>query len=177
MHQRKELTMSFNLPYITIDEDLHLNTAILILILNNLSRNSKGNLKLDLPKIQVFMFLIKHPSHINAILEATGKISQDLKQYSTYTIDSLSINVDELFNLKKIRFLLSKLASLNLLSAIYDPKNGLSFHLTDDGVKLAKKFNDAHFESVKTYITALTPLLSITSSKLHSVLNCIFKEK
>ena len=169
--------MSFNLPYIAIDEDLYLNTAILILILNNLSRNSKGNLKLDLPKIQVFMFLIKHPSHINAILEVTGKNSPDLKQYSTYTIDSLAINVDELFNIKKTRFLLSKLASLNLLGAIDEPQNGLSFHLTDYGVKLASEFNEAHFESVKTYIVALAPLLSITSSKLHSALNCIFKDK
>ncbi|QFU23296.1 hypothetical protein FM038_014635 [Shewanella eurypsychrophilus] len=169
--------MSFNLPYIAIDEDLYLNTAIMTLILNKLSRNTRGNLKLDLPKIQVFMFLIKHPSHINAILEATGKSSPDLKQYSTYTMDSLAINVDELFNIKKTRLLLRKLAHLNLLSAVDDPKNGLSFHLTEDGLKLASEFTEAHFESVNIYIEALTPLLSITSSKLHSALNSIFKDK
>lgn len=169
--------MSFNLPYIAIDEDLYLNTAIMTLILNKLSRNTKGNSKLDLAKIQVFMFLIKHPSHINAILEATGKRSPDLKQYSTYTMDSLAINVDELFNIKKTRLLLKKLAHLNLLSAVDDPQNGLSFHLTDDGVKLASEFTEAHFESVNLYIEALTPLLSITSSKLHSALNSIFKDK
>lgn len=169
--------MSFNLPYIAIDENLYLNTAIMILILKNLSKNSKGNLKLDLPKIQVFMFLIKHPSHISAILEATGKSSLHLKQISTYTIDSLAINVDELFNIQKTKFLLRKLAYLGLLSAVDDAKNGLSFYLTDDGMKLANEFTAGHFENVNLYVMALTPLLSISSSKLHSALNCIFKDK
>jgi len=169
--------MSFNLPYIAIDEDLHLNLAIVIIIIAKLARNSRGNLKLDLPKIQIFMFLIKHPSHINPILEGIGKKPIDLMQYTTYTIDSLAINVDELFNIKKTRILLKRLANLNLLEAVDDSKNGLSFFLNDNGIKLANDFTEAHFNSVNTYINALLPLLSITSSKLHSALNSIFKDK
>jgi len=167
--------MENELPYLYIDDEYDFNTAILVLILNKLAVNPRQRYKLDFNKIQFFMYLIKNPSKINKVLEVAGKKTCFLDERYTYTIESLSVNVDILHDRSKVKFLLKKLASIGALGVINDDKNGISYFLTTDGEKLASELCTEYFEIIIQNLESIKPLQSSNSFKLFSILNSIFK--
>ena len=167
--------MKSDLPYLIIDEEYDFNVAILILLINGLAINSKNNPKLDLSKIQFYMYLLKNPSKINRVLEAAGKKHTHLDERQTYTIESLAVNVDILYNTAKIKSLLKKASSIGALDVVNDNKSEIYYLLTDKGKKLAEDFKVDYFEVISKHIKSVKPLQSISSSKLFSILNTVFK--
>lgn len=95
--------MSQSLPYLLIDDDFSLNYSLLALIIYKLGLSPKNNAVLDFEKIQAFMYLAKNPSKINEVLRLAGKKFIPIDSQYTYTIESLSTNVDILFNRSKLK--------------------------------------------------------------------------
>lgn len=87
-----------SLPYIPLDEDFNLNVALLIILIHTLSKNRNDVLLLDRNKIQIFLYLIKNPSKLEAVMILAGKQNTSIDMTETYTIKSLSLNVDILFS-------------------------------------------------------------------------------
>lgn len=170
-----------SLPYIPIDEELDLNTAMLALLLSKLSKNKKGNFVLDLEKIQIFLYLIKNPSKISKILRLADKPSPPLDKKLTHTIESMSSNVDMLFNRQKIKVLIRRLAALGFLKCEGTAEsNSIRFHLSDSGAAFANtlesEVSDGNYiSSLIEIISKLEPLQSQPTTKLNSWLNTLFK--
>lgn len=174
--------MLSSLPYIPIDEELDLNTAILALLLYKLSTNKKGTSVLDFEKIQIFLYLIKNPSRISKILRLADKPSAPLDERLTYTIESLSSNVDVLFNRQKVKILIRRLAALGFLKCEgMANSNNIKYALSDSGIDFARSLADEaadekYFSSLVEIISRLSPLQSQPNTKLNAWLNKLFKE-
>ncbi|MGP2899617.1 ABC-three component system middle component 4 [Serratia ureilytica] len=164
-----------NLPFIPLDEEYSLNLSIMVIIIANMSKNSKGNLVLDMNKLQVFLYLVKNPSRIISILNIAGKKNSFIDQQQTYTIKSLSSNVDILYDNNRIKCLIKKLAFSGVLLADKIEDNTVKLYLSDKGLALAEKFDGAYFETLKMLVLAIKPLQSLPASKLNSLLNQVFR--
>ncbi|MDT4861600.1 hypothetical protein FQZ97_962120 [compost metagenome] len=173
--------MISRLPYLPIDEELDLNTAILVLLLSKMAQNNRGNLVLDFEKIQIFLYLIKNPSKISKILRLADKPSTPLDKKLTHTIESMSSNVDMLFNRHKVKLLIRRLAALGFLRCEGIAKsNSIRFALSDAGASFADSLvsettDKKYFSSLIEIISKLGPLQSQPATKLNAWLNTLFK--
>jgi len=162
------------LPFIPLDEEVNLNIAILIIILSTLSKNKNGVFLLDKNKIQIFMYLIKNPSKLEDILLLTGKKSAPIAMEETFTMKSLSLNVDMLFDSMKVNSLLKKLALLGMLNV--SKVDGVSFFsLTEYGDEVYQELDDEFFLKINRLAKNLDKIKSLTSGNLNSLLNEVFK--
>lgn len=173
--------MISSLPYLPIDEEFNLNTSILALLLLNMAQNGRGSFVLDFEKIQVFLYLIKNPSKIGKILRLADKPSAPLDKKLTYTIESMSSNVDILFDRRKTKLLIRHLAALGFLKCEGDAKgSSVRYALSDLGSTFAFSLtteakNNNYFFSLGEIISKLAPLQSQPATKLNAWLNTLFK--
>lgn len=175
------MTMISSLPYIPIDEEIELNLVVILILLSRLSENKKKNLVLDFEKIQIFMYLMKNPSKINKILMLADKPSAPLDERWTHTIESMSSNVDILFNREKVKVLVKRLAALGFLRCSFSVDSHLLYALSDAGLHFS---NSLFFDGseIKSYVGSLIeiteklkPLQAQSNSKIYAWLNSIFK--
>ena len=173
--------MISSLPYVPIDEEIDLNTVILVLLLSKMAKNNRKNLVLDFEKIQIFLYLIKNPSNISKILRLADKASVPLDEKLTYTIESMSCNVDILFNRRKVKLLIRRLAALGFLRCEGAAKdNSIRYTLSDSGNDFAGSLireatDKKYFYSLAEIISRLAPLQSQPTTKLNAWLNALFK--
>ena len=167
--------MNSDIPFIDVDNDLNFNLALVLCTINEFSLNKLNNLKLDFSKLQILVYLLKNPSKINSFLECSGRKHAAIDDKQLNTIESLSINVDVLFNRDKMKTILKLLLSKGLVSVINDDKNGLSYFLTPNGKNVVSELTGGYFDIVISHLSALKPLQSIASTKLFSTINTVFK--
>ncbi|EMU6154738.1 hypothetical protein WN993_001022 [Yersinia enterocolitica] len=163
------------LPYIPLDEELSLNFSLTMLTISELSHSSKGNLVLDINKVQIFLYLIKNPSKISLLLAEAGKKSDVVDTQQTYTIKSLSSNVDILFDPNRAKFLIKYLAMKGLLLAEKTKDNSTKLFLSDKGKVFSKSLDGEYFDSVRKIIKVVAPLHTLSTPKLNSLLNKVFR--
>ncbi|MCH7373583.1 ABC-three component system middle component 4 [Aeromonas sp. MR16] len=182
------------LPYLLIDDDFSLNLSLVVMIIKRHSLSSKKKAILDFEKLQIFLYLTKNPSKINPILSLAGKKNASISSQYTYTIESLSTNVDMLFDRSKLRILLKELAARGFLTCEFDSKDGaLKYLLSNNGElffqniynkELATEneseitFNSItqnYFHASMEAIDSLSALQSQTNSKLNYYLSNIFR--
>lgn len=173
--------MISSLPYLPIDEEFDLNTAVLVLLLSKMAQNNRGNLVLDFEKIQIFLYLIKNPSKISKMLRLADKPGVPLDKKLTHTIESMSSNVDILFNRRKAKFLIRRLAALGFLRCERVAKdNSIRYALSESGNSFAGSLireatDKNYFYSLTEIISRLGSLQSQPTTKLNAWLNTLFK--
>ncbi|MDU4057709.1 MAG: ABC-three component system middle component 4 [Pseudomonas oryzihabitans] len=188
--------MTNNLPYLLIDDDLSLNFSIVVIILSKLSFSARGNAMLDFEKLQIFFYLVKNPSKINPMLALAGKKLSLIKPQYTFTVESLSSNVDVLYDRSKLKLLLKNMAARGMLECdnITDPKS-LKYYLSPAGISFAEnlihsnsnssiavnersnedQYHKSYFKTTLDIAEALAPLQSLPTTKLNFYLSSIFK--
>lgn len=188
--------MNQALPYLLIDDDFSLNYSLIALIIYKLGVSSKKNAILDFEKIQVFTYLTKNPSKINEVLRLVGKKFVPLNSQYTYTIESLSTNVDILFNRSKLKILIRELAARGMLACDNqtDPSS-IKYLLSPAGSVFVESLIDStsdesvppsqhppiskdsqnYFSAALEVIDSLLTLQAQTTTKLYSCLNEVFK--
>ncbi|MBN3471255.1 hypothetical protein G0D98_22765 [Pseudomonas savastanoi pv. phaseolicola] len=188
--------MNQSLPYMVIDDNFDLNYGLVALVLYKLGLSPKNNAVLDFERLQIFLYLTKYPSKINRMLQLAGKKYAAINSRYIYTIESLSTNVDVLFDRAKLKHLLRHLAVRGMLACdkTSDPKS-VKYSLTPEGVRFAEELlkrsdgevhapvdflasppnSDNYFSAVLDVIESLAPLQSQSLSKLNAHLNSIFK--
>ena len=169
--------MSGDIPFIDVDNDLDFNLALVLFAIDEFSLNKLNNLKLDFSKLQALVYLLKNPSKINSFLEYSGRKHAAIDNKQLHTVESLSINVDVLFNRDKLKTILKLLLSKGLVSVINDEKNGLSYYLTPAGKNVISELNGGYFNIVTSHLSALKPLQSMAPTKVLSTINTIFKRE
>ncbi|MBD8482359.1 hypothetical protein IFU12_13275 [Pseudomonas coleopterorum] len=140
--------------------------------------------------------MVKNPSKINPMLALAGKKLSPIKPQYTFTIDSLSSNVDILFDRSKLKSLLKHMAARGMLECdkFTDPKS-LKYYLSQAGIRFTEGLMDlssgsatedsersnvnAHdniyFKALLDVAESLIPLQTQPNTKLNSYLNTIFK--
>ncbi|MBK3468625.1 ABC-three component system middle component 4 [Pseudomonas sp. MF6776] len=188
--------MSQSLPYLLIDDDFSLNYSLLALIIYKLGLSPKNNAVLDFEKIQAFMYLAKNPSKINEVLRLAGKKFIPIDSQYTYTIESLSTNVDILFNRSKLKTLIKELAARGMLACDNQTDPGsIKYLLSPAGRLFVESLIDStfveavspsqqpsisqdsqnYFSAALEVIESLSTLQAQATTKLYSYLNEIFK--
>ncbi|MCW8114206.1 ABC-three component system middle component 4 [Yersinia intermedia] len=163
------------LPYIPLDEELSLNLAIFTKVLHLLGKNKLGNPIIDIDKAKIFMYLVKNPSKIERVMILAGKKAPVIEMSETHTIKSMSINVDILFAKDKIKTILLNMSMLGFLEV--DKIDGVTFLvLSETGLKFSESLTDGYYNIISSYIDGMSSLKSMSTSKLHKILNNVFTE-
>jgi|GEM_PF-1290229 len=188
--------MSQALPYLLIDDDFTLNYSLVALLLYKLGLSTKKKAVLDFEKLQIFLYLTKNPSKINPILKLAGKDFSPINPQYTYTIESLSTNVDMLFDRSKLKALLKELAARGMLICENQGNDSPLKYLLSERGKIyveslispaakdsifdlqkspSRADSQCYFLSVAEVIHSLSTLQAQPNSKLNSYLNALFK--
>ncbi len=112
------------LPFIQPERELHYNLGILLLILGSLAQTSRNKKVLTIDKIQSFYFLVTKPAFLNKVLMLANKRQIAIDDVDYYTVDTLSVNVDELFDRERLLIMIKILSSKNYLSSEYSSSEG-----------------------------------------------------
>jgi len=164
------------LPYIQPERELHYNLGILLLILGNLAQTSRKKKVLTIDKIQSFYFLVTRPAFLNKVLMLANKRQIVIDDVDYYTVETLSVNVDELFDRERLLAMIKILSSKKYLSSEYSNSEGFLFDLTDTGKYIASKLEDGYFRKIKLFIEQLSSLQSQSPNKLNGHINTVLKQ-
>lgn len=164
------------LPYIQPERDLHYNLGVLLLILHNLSQTKRHKKVLTIDKVQTFYFLITRPVFLNKVLRLAGKDQISIDETDYYTVDTLSVNVDELFDRTRLLAMIKILSYKNYLSVAYSSKEGFLFDLSEIGKSRADQVSEGYFCKIKLFIEKLSLLQSQSPAKLNGYVNTVLKQ-
>jgi len=165
-----------SLPYLQPDNDFYLNIGIVMLIIDGLSITKRKKRVLTIDKIQTFYFLVTRPVFLNKVLEKAGKEPIIIGEDEYYTIETLSVNVDELFDRDRLKLIIKYMSSKKWLEINYREKEGFLLELNAEGAFRAGRLLENHFIKIHRYISQLRLLQSESPSKLNSYINLVFQE-
>lgn len=165
-----------NLPYLNLENDLHLNSGIIILLIKELSKSTKGSNILSLDKLQIFYFLITRPPFLNKVLLLGEKPTFEMEESEYFNVSAQSINVDELFDKNKLKLIVQFLAQKKLLEFSYTDKDGFVVELNNMGSGVASSLSDDYFSRLQKYIDTTKKLRSLSVSKLNGLINLVLKK-
>ena len=158
------------LPYIPLDEEFSLNLCILIIITEGLGENKNSDAVMDINKAQIFMYWIKNPSKIERAMFLAGKKIPIIDREETYTIKGLSLNVDILFNSRKIKELIKYLSCKGLIEVLRS--DGVTLiKLSENGKLFFNNLDSDFFNQVKQHVKSISALKSCTTPKLNKLIN------
>ena len=165
------------LPFLDPEDDIYINLSIVLIIIKTLGKTSRGTLKINNSKLHIFLYLIKNPVTLDKILGMLGKGTVLLRQSDTYSITSISPNLDPLFDREALKALLSILVAKSLVTVVYKKDNGFFYKLSESGAKTEFDFHDEYLLEVTLLCDKLKSILSIPESQLNQTLNQIIRKE
>jgi hypothetical protein len=166
-----------SLPYIEPEDDIYLNLSIVLIVIQTLGVTKKGTLKINNERLHIFLYLLKNPVKLNNVLGSLGKSSLILSERETFSITSISPNVDPLFDRSALKSLLSILVANNLVVVEFKSKYGFFYKLSEKGQAAVKEFRDEYLLEVRLLCEKLKSVLSLSESKLNQALNQIIRKE
>ncbi|MDD3472591.1 MAG: hypothetical protein PHS86_07405 [Syntrophaceae bacterium] len=164
------------LPYIQPERELYYNLGVLLLILDSLAETKRHKKVLTIDKIQTFYFLVTRPAFLNRVLNLARKSQIDIEDSDYYTVDTLSVNVDELFDRERLLIMIKILSAKKYLSVEYDGSEGFLVDLSEKGKSKAKKIQEGYFCKIRQFLKQLSSLQSQSPSKLNGFVNAVLKQ-
>jgi hypothetical protein len=164
-----------SLPYIVPDEDVNLNSALLLLVILFLGKSPRGIPLLNNDRLLIFMYLLKNPVILDNVLEQIGKREIELTELESFSINSISINLDPLFDRSWLKGLLLRLSALGCIDAAYRKTEGFVYSLTTIGSGKAENITGAYFDRIRAYLKNLEKIKSEPSLNLNRLINNIFR--
>ncbi len=164
------------LPYIQPERELHYNLGVLLLILDSLAKTKRQKGVLTLDKLQTFYFLVTRPAFLNKVLNLSNNNQVDIEDTDYYTVDTLAVNVDELFDREKLLIMIKILSAKKYLSVEYTDTEGFIFDLSEIGKIKTKEVQVGYFRKIRTFVKQLSLLQSHSPSKLSGLVNTVLKQ-
>jgi len=137
----------------------------------------KGTLKINNERLHIFVYLLKNPMKLNDLLNLLGKSSLLLSEQDTFSITSISPNVDSLFDRSALKSLLSILVANELIDVEFKSKAGFFYKLSEKGQATIKEFRDEYLLEVRLLCEKLKSVLSLSESKLNQALNQVIRKE
>lgn len=168
--------MSTNiLPFFDPTKDIDLNVGILLILLNSLARTNRGTLLINNEKLHAYFYLVRNPVLLDRLLVQLGRTGVPLDEAELYSVNSISINLDPLFDSSWIKTLIGFAASKNLIAVEYRKSDGFMYYLTDAGVSITKQLEGEYFSLVEKYVRGIHQIKSLRTSELTKSLNNLFR--
>jgi hypothetical protein len=164
-----------SLLFMNADDDAYVNIGIMIIIIGTLSKTSRNTLKLNNEKLHAFYFLVKNPVALNLFLNKTGKGNVRLSEIDSFSISSISPNLEPLFDRSLLKSLLAVLISKKLIDVTYKESKGFFYILTTKGINVFDELKEEHFIEIKLFCEKLTRVMSISDTEFNSALQSILK--
>lgn len=164
------------LPYIRPERELYYNLGVLLLILDSLAQTKRQKKVMTIDKIQTFYFLVTRPAFLNKVLCLADKNQINIDDADYYTVDTLSVNVDELFDRERLMAMIKILSAKKYLSVEYASSEGFLFDLSETGKCKAEQMQEGYFRKIKLFIKQLSSLQSQSHSKLNGYINTVLKQ-
>ncbi len=165
------------LPFISPDDNFHLNLGIVLIVTQTLGESSRGALKLNNERLHIYTYLVKNPVKLNLFLNVLGKGSALISPKDAYSVTSISSNVDPLFDRRNLKALITTLVGESLISVIYKKKDGFFYKLSDSGLEKANQLNTEYFYEVRLLCDTLKSTLSSSTSSLNKALNQVMQKE
>lgn len=163
------------LPFIEPEDDIYINLCVLLILISALEKTSRGILKLNNKKLHIFLYLLKNPTALNKMLSILGKDSAILQERDTYSVTSISPNIDPLFDREALKSLLSILVAKNLVTVTYQKDGGFLYCLSQAGIYLVTGLSGAYLTEITNLCEKLKALLSQSESQLNNTINRIIR--
>ncbi|WP_317203890.1 ABC-three component system middle component 4 [Janthinobacterium sp.] len=167
--------MDNKIPYINPDQDANINVMLLILVIFFLGKSARGIPLLNNDRLLIFIYLIKNPVVLDNVLEQVGRREIVLTNVELFSINSISINLDPLFDRNWLKSLLMRLSSLGYLDVTYRKADGFMYLLTSSGNEIAERINGSYFNRVKIYLKNLEMIRSESTVNINRLINNIFR--
>lgn len=166
-----------SLPYIEPEDDIYLNLSIVLIVIQTLGVTKKGTLKINNERLHIFLYLLKNPVKLNSVLDSLGKNNVLLSEQNTFSITSISPNVDPLFDRQMLKSILSILVANKLVDIEFKSKDGFFYKLSEKGRFIVREFSDEYLIEIKVLCEKLKSVLSFSESKLNQTLNQIIRKE
>jgi hypothetical protein len=153
------------------DNDLTLNIAILLVILAILGKTTRGKLLMNNERLQLCFHFLKNPVILNNALVAHDKPRAKLQNYDEYSIASIAKNFDPLHDSRRLKALLQRAASLNLITVEYRKAEGFMYDLSQIGMGLVEQLEGEYYDSLRSYAKSLTHLNSVSTTNLNEIVD------
>lgn len=167
--------MKSNLPYLIPDSDKHLNAALVLLILSILAKSDRGKALINNERLLIFMYLIKNPVILVKVLEQIGRKGIQLSDAEFFSVGSISVNLDPLFDSGWIKSLLKHVAAQGFLQVEYRKADGFMYSLTETGKATASQLEGEYFDRVRGFLQSLVQVKSETTKNLNQLINNVFR--
>ena len=167
--------MTRSTPYLIPDEDVNLNSALLLLVIFFLGKSPKGIPLLNNDRLLIFLYLIKNPVILDNVLEQVGRREIVLTESEAFSVNSIAVNLDPLFDRNWLKSLLMRLSAVDYLEASYRKVDGFVYLLTPKGQAAAQKIEGIYFDRVRAYLGNLQLLRTESTSNLNRLINNIFR--
>lgn len=165
------------LPFLDSDDDVHINLGIVMIIVGVLGKSNRGTFKINNSKLHVFLYLIKNPVVLNKVLNVCGNGSVLLSDIDSYSVISVSPNVDPLFDREALKTLLSILVAKKLIAVTYKKNDGFFYVLSEKGIKALECFREGYFARVNDLCEQLRNIINMSDSQLNQTLNQIIRKE
>ena len=93
----------------------------------------------------------------------------------SFSISSISPNLEPLFDRALLKSLLAVLISKRLIDVVYKDNKGFFYILTPKGTNVFDELNEEHFIEIKLFCEKLTRVMSISDTEFNSALQSILK--
>lgn len=160
-------------PYFAPENNSRLNVAILIIILQILGSTDRGKLLLNNERLRIIFYLVKNPLVMNKVLWRLGALPAYLEEQDCYSVASLSINLDPLFDTAYLKDILKHIASLSLISVGYRKSDGFLYQLNSQGKALSEQLLGDYLDKIREHLKSLAAINSTSTPVLNSVIESI----
>ncbi|MBB5321885.1 ABC-three component system middle component 4 [Marinobacter oulmenensis] len=161
------------LPYVQPEREVFYCLGILLLVISALAETKKGKKVLTIDKLQSFYFLASRPDFLNSVLVLAGKTSLAIDEVDYYTVETISLNIDELFDRQRILQMIKILSSKDYMDAGYSKTDGYFFNLTYEGHIAASKLEGSYFEKVRGFIERISAFQSYSPNKINGYIKSV----
>lgn len=165
------------LPFLSPDDNFHLNIGITAIVIQTLSQSGKGTLKLNNERLHIYTYLVRNPVRLNQFLSMLGKGSVLVNPQDSYSVASIASNVDPLFDRESLKAVLTSLVAEKLVEVVYKKKEGFFYKLSQVGNDKAMALNGEYFLEIRLLCNKLKSTLSSSTSSLTKALNQVMQKE
>ncbi|NUF32313.1 hypothetical protein HUN28_19210, partial [Acinetobacter oleivorans] len=90
----------------------------------------------------------------------------DIKESYFYKVDSISLDVDDLYDKNKMKTLIQIISLQGYISIEISPEGSFVFYLSDKGVSLVSSLDSEYFKEINQLVEALLFLRSQSIGKI-----------
>lgn len=160
-------------PYFSPENDWHLNAAIITIILQILGATDRGKLLLNNERLRIMLYLAKNPLVMNNVLRRLSAEPAHLDEQEFYSVTSLSVNLDPLFDTAYLKEILKHIASRGLINVGYRKNDGFLYCLNAQGNVLAEQLKGDYLDKIRDRLRSLLAVNSTSTPALNSVIDSI----